>query len=294
MSGTATAPLRDAALADLQSLKRRHPDAFRTLDRRRVAGLFAVFAALALLCFGLWRLGFSPGLLLGGLGQLAWFTGLMLPPDPGSWSILLSTLTGLGETLAIAFLGTGFAALLALPVSLLAARNTTVSGAVRFLTRRSLDTLRGVNTLIWALIWIGVVGLGPFAGVLAIVTIDVGTLGKMFSEAIEAADGRAAEGITSAGGGALHRIRYATLPEVMPVLAGQALYLFESNVRASTIIGIIGAGGIGLQLSEMIRTLEWRAVSFIILLILVMVALIDWLSARLRRAIAGEAPGQTA
>jgi phosphonate transport system permease protein len=135
-----------------------------------------------------------------------------------------------------------------------------------------------------------VVGLGPFAGVLAIMTSDFGTFGKMFSEAIEAADSKPQEGVLASGGAPWHRVRFGVLPQVMPVLAGQVLYLFESNTRSSAIIGIVGAGGIGLYLSEMIRTLEWQTVSFIVLLILAVVAAIDFVSGRLRAAIAGTAP----
>ena len=129
--------------------------------------------------------------------------------------------------------------------------------------------------------------LGPFAGVLAILTSDIGTFGKLFSEAIEAADRKPVEGVAASGGGKLHGIRFGVLPAVLPVMAGHVLYMFESNTRSSTIIGIVGAGGIGLMLSEMIRTLEWGAVSFIVLLVLVMVMAIDAVSGRLRTALIG-------
>ncbi|TCZ64960.1 phosphonate ABC transporter, permease protein PhnE [Roseicella aquatilis] len=287
-------PLQAAALRSLPDLRARHPEAFRRLPRGRALGLAALLAALALLGLGLWRLEIAPGRLLSGFGQLLGFLGLMLPPDPGSWSRCLLILHGLGETVAIAFLGTLLAALIAFPLGFLAARNTTMSRIVRFASRRLLDGIRGIDALIWALIWVGVVGLGPFAGLLAIMTSDIGTFGKLFSEAIEAADRRPVEGIAATGGGAPQRIRYGILPQVLPVMAGQVLYLFESNTRSSTIIGIVGAGGIGLYLAEMIRTLEWQAVSFIVLLILLVVAAIDALSSRLRAAIAGEATRQGA
>jgi phosphonate transport system permease protein len=158
---------------------------------------------------------------------------------------------------------------------------------VRFFSRRSLDTIRSIDTLIWALIWINVVGLGPFAGVLAIMTSDLGNFGKLFSEAIEAADRRPVEGIVSTGGGRVLGIRFGILPEVFPVLASQVLYFFESNTRSATIIGIVGAGGIGLHLAEAIRTLELQQASFIILLILVAVAAIDLVSSQLRFALIG-------
>ena len=284
MSGSRN--LTALALADRAGLASRHPRAFRRVTAARARATLVSAAGLALLVFGLWRLEFSPGRIAGGLAQLLHFLGLMLPPDPGSVSRALLILRGLAETLAIAFLGTLLAAVVAFPLGFLAARNTSAGRLVHFLSRRALDSIRGVDALIWALIWVSVVGLGPFAGVLAIMTSDIGTFGKLFSEAIEAADRRAVEGVASAGGGRLAGIRFGVLPAVLPVMAGHLLYLFESNTRSSTIIGIVGAGGIGLMLSEMIRTLEWGVVSFIVLLVLVAVAIIDAVSGRLRAALA--------
>ncbi len=158
---------------------------------------------------------------------------------------------------------------------------------VRYLSRRSLDTIRSVDILVWALIWVNVVGLGPFAGALAIMTADIGTFGKLFSEAIEGADRKPVEGIASAGGGKLLGVRFGIIPEVFPVLASQVLYFFESNTRSASIIGIVGAGGIGLYLAEAIRTLELQQTSFIIFMILASVALIDYVSGQLRFAVIG-------
>lgn len=284
-----TRSLRAAALAELPVLRDRHPKVFHGSRERRLASAATLTAILGLTALALWRLDFSPAKIVAGLGQLGSFAGLMLPPHPGSWSRAVLFLHGLAETVAIAFLGTLLAAIVAFPIGFIAARNTTVNRIVQFLARRVLDGIRGIDALIWALLWINVVGLGPFAGVLAIMTSDIGAFGKLFSEAIEATDTKAVEGVTSAGGGPLHRIRFGVLPQVLPVMAGQVLYYFESNTRSSTIIGIVGAGGIGLYLSEMIRTLEWQAVSFIVILILLAVAAIDFVSSRLRAAIAGKA-----
>jgi phosphonate transport system permease protein len=244
-----------------------------------------LLGAFGIFVFGLVHLGFSPARMLSGLRQLGWITMMMIPPDPGSSLPLY--LRALGETLSIALLGTTLAAVVALPVSLLAAKNIVPSNIFRFPVRRFLDSIRGVDTLIWALVWINVVGLGPFAGVLAIAVSDFGAFGKLFSEAIEAADKKQVEGIRASGGNALHEIRFGLMPQVLPVIAGQVLYFIESNTRSATIIGIVGAGGIGLQLAEQIRVLEWQKVSFLILMILVAVAAIDWISSKLRFAIIG-------
>lgn len=253
-------------------------------------GWLLTCAALALLVFGLWHLGFSFIRFLTGLGSLGNFAVLMFPPDWGDNASLWRYIKALAETVAIALLGTMLAAVIAFPLSLIAARNTTVSLILRFFARRGFDTLRGVDTLVWALIWVNVVGLGPFAGVLAIAISDIGSFGKLFSEAIEASDKRPVEGVIASGGSRLHAIRFGILPQVAPVLISQYLYYFESNTRSATIIGIVGAGGIGLQLSEQIRTLEWQTVCFIIILILAAVSVIDLISTRLRTAIAGSTP----
>jgi phosphonate transport system permease protein len=268
------------------ALRARYPDVFNRPASSRLAMPAMIAIALAILVFGLVDLDFSPTRLIAGLNQLGWITLMMIPPDPGS--SLPIYLKALGETLSIALLGTTLAATFALPVSLLAARNVIPSAIFRFPVRRFLDSIRGVDTLIWALVWINVVGLGPFAGVLAIAVADFGAFGKLFSEAIEGADQKQVEGIRASGGSALHEIRFGLMPQVLPVIAGQVLYFIESNTRSATIIGIVGAGGIGLQLAEQIRVLEWQKVSFLILMILVAVAAIDWISGKLRFAIIGQ------
>ena len=270
---------------DREALRSKYPDVFERPASARLAMPAMIVLALAIFAFGLVDLDFSPSRLLSGLSQLGWITLLMIPPDPGASLPLY--LKALGETLSIALLGTTIAAVLALPVSLLAARNIIPSNLVRFPVRRFLDSIRGVDTLIWALVWINVVGLGPFAGVLAIALSDFGAFGKLFSEAIEAADKKQVEGIRASGGSALHEIRFGLMPQVLPVIAGQVLYFIESNTRSATIIGIVGAGGIGLQLAEQIRVLEWQKVSFLILMILIAVAAIDFISGKLRFAIIG-------
>lgn len=266
-------------------LRQRYPDVFVRPASSRLATPLVLALALAIFIFGLFDLDFSPSRLIKGISQLGWISVMMLPPDPGA--SLPAYLAALGETLSIALLGTTLAAVAALPVSLLAARNIIPSNLIRFPVRRFLDSIRGVDTLIWALVWINVVGLGPFAGVLAIAVADFGAFGKLFSEAIEAADRKEVEGIRASGGNKLHEIRFGLMPQVLPVIAGQVLYFIESNTRSATIIGIVGAGGIGLQLAEQIRVLEWQKVSFLILMILIAVAAIDWISSQLRFAIIG-------
>lgn len=284
MTGRARA-MRTITEADRAGLRARHPELFRTPLAARALALVIIMGGAALAAFALWRFGFSPGKFIDGLSKLGTVVALMVPPSPGNqvWSYVAA----LGETLSIAFLGTLGAAVLALPVSLLAAKNVVASRVIHVASRRFLDTIRGVDTLIWALIWINVVGLGPFAGILAVMTSDFGTFGKLFSEAIEASDRKPVDGIVSTGGSDLHGFRFGILPQVSPVLLSQVLYYFESNTRSATVIGIVGAGGIGLYLANEIAQAEWPRVAFLILMILATVAAIDWISGRIRSAVIG-------
>ena len=270
---------------DRAGLKDRYPEAFRTPVLAHTVYLAIVTAGAGLVVYALWRFGFSPAKFLDGLGKLGAVVSLMMPPDPGSQ--LWRYVAALGETLSIAFLGTLGAAILALPASMLAAKNVVANRIVHFASRRFLDSIRGIDTLIWALIWINVVGLGPFAGILAIMTSDFGSFGKLFSEAIEASDRKPVDGVKSTGGSDLHGFRFGVLPQVLPILLSQVLYYFESNTRSATIIGIVGAGGIGLYLANEIAQAEWQSVAFLILMILVTVAAIDWISAKIRFAVIG-------
>jgi len=245
---------------------------------RRTPLIFA--AGFALLLFGLWRVDASPARLLDGIQKLGWLVALMWPPSTGG--ALRDLMEALAETVAMAFLGTLLAALVALPLSFLGAGNIVSAWILRFSARRGYDGLRAVDSLVWALIFVSAVGMGPFAGILALAIPDIGTLGKTFSEALESADRRPVEGVRAAGGSRLHAIRYGLLPQAAPVMMAQVLYTFESNTRSATILGVVGAGGIGLALSDRIRINNWDEAAFIILVILATVALIDRGSRRLR------------
>lgn len=270
---------------DAGRLVQAYPDVFRGSLAKRLRTLAIIAVLVGLFVFGMVWLGFSFEKLATGIGRIGVVLGLMFPPSPGH--LLPLYLKGLAETLAIAFLGTMLAAVLAFPLAFVAAKNVAGQRVVRFLSRRMLDSIRGVDTLIWALIFINVVGLGPFAGILAVAMSDIGTFGKLFSEAVEAADTKPVDGIASTGGSTLHRVRFGIVPQVLPVMLSQVLYYFESNTRSATVIGIVGAGGIGLFLSNEINQQNWDRVAFLILMILVTVAIIDFISSRLRFAIIG-------
>lgn len=266
----------------------RHRDLFDESSRRRASTFMWPFGFFGFTVFAVWWFAIPFDQILQGLSSLATFIALMFPPSTGGHLDLL--MKAMGETLAIAFLGTSIATIFAFPISFLAAANTTPRATIRFMIRRFLDVIRSVDALIWALVFVGVVGLGPFAGILAIAVSDTGALGKLFSEAIESADERARESVLASGGTGFLAVRFGLLPQVLPIIAGQVLYFMESNVRSATIIGIVGAGGIGLQLSEQIRTYDFDQVAFTVIMILITVAIIDWISGKLRFAIIGRRP----
>ncbi|MDP4033791.1 MAG: phosphonate ABC transporter, permease protein PhnE [Pseudorhodobacter sp.] len=188
------------------------------------------------------------------------------------------------ETILMAFLGTMAAALVALPLSFLAARNFMPLGPLRFAARRLFDFLRGVDGLIWTIILSRAFGPGPMTGALAIALTDTGTFGKMYSETLENIDERQVEGLRSTGANALQRARFGVIPQVTPVFLSQILYYLESNTRSATVIGAIVGGGIGLLLTQAIQTQkDWEEVAYYMTLIVLMVMAMDSLSGWLRR-----------
>jgi phosphonate transport system permease protein len=247
-----------------------------------VGGPLLFIAWLVALC--VW-FDITPARLSRGVSGLFVILRQMIPPSPGQqWQDILQ---GLAESVAMAFLGTFVAAVIAVPLGFLGARNVLVNALAHFSIRRLFDGFRGVDQLIWALAFVRAVGLGPLAGVMAIAAADVCVLAKQFAEAIENADPRQTEAVEASGGSRLMAIRFGLIPQVLPVLLAQVLYSFESNTRSASILGVVGAGGIGLQIAERIKVRYWDEVSFIIILILVTVALIDQLSARVRRRLIG-------
>jgi phosphonate transport system permease protein len=275
--------------AEIAAAKARLPHAFCAPARVRIvrAACGTAFAALFVYC--LWAFDFAPDRILNGLARLGGVLAFMFPPHVwDNWADFAEVLDGLGETLAMAFLGTVLGAVAAFPIAFLGARNINRIGFLRHGVRRGYDVIRAVETLVLALIFIRAFGLGPLAGILAIAVSEIGTFAKLFSEAIENASERPVEGVRAAGGSPLQTIRYAVLPQVNPVILSVILYNFESNVRSGTILGIVGAGGIGFLLSDRIAAYRWDEAWSIIFLIIAMVYLVDWLSGLIRGRIIGK------
>ncbi|MBM3598370.1 MAG: phosphonate ABC transporter, permease protein PhnE [Alphaproteobacteria bacterium] len=262
------------------------PGAFcRPLAQRLLSWLcWTGLAALVLFCAV--RFDMSPLRLWSGLSELGTLTRVMFPPASGGNMDLF--LAGILETLAMAFLGTLIGGAIAFPLSFLAAKNILPAWLFHFGVRRVFDVLRGVDVMIWALIFVVAIGLGPLAGILAIAISDAGTLAKLFSEAIENIDRKQTEGVRSTGANAVKVMRFGVIPQVLPVMLSFTLYMFESNTRSATILGIVGAGGIGLLLADRIRANVWDQACLIIILILVTVYFIDFVSKRLRERLIGQ------
>ena len=272
--------------AEIARAKARWPRAFgfSAQERVRLAVIWSV--SIGATMFALWQTGFFDlPRLVSGVGQLGFLVKLMMPPASNGW--FMDFMEGIFETLAMAFLGTLLASLAAIPLGILGARNVIPNWLFHFGLRRIFDGLRGIDQLIWALIFVNVVGLGPFAGIMAIFVSDTGTLAKLFAEAFENVEAKQVEGVRASGGDRAQVVRFGMVPQVLPVILSNALYFFESNTRSATILGIVGAGGIGLQLSDRIRVNNWDEAAFIIIMILITVALIDNLSRMIRRRIIG-------
>jgi len=204
-----------------------------------------------------------------------------------SWQHL-DVWTKLLETIVMAFIGTLFSALVAFPLSFVAARNITRNRVANQLTKRFFDFQRSVDMLIWALFFTRAFGPGPISGMAAIFFTDTGSLGKLFSEALENIDSKPREGVTSVGAAPLAVQRFGVLPQVLPVFVSQTLYFWESNTRSATIIGAMGAGGIGLKLWESMRThTNWPNIFYMVILIIGTVFIFDTISNALRSRLTG-------
>lgn len=199
-------------------------------------------------------------------------------------------LSKLMQTLVMAFVGTLFATLVAFPLAFIAARNITASRPANWLMKRSFDFLRSIDMLIWALIFTRGFGPGPIPGIAAIFFTDTGALGKVYAEALENVDDKQREGVKSVGASPVAVNRFGVVPQVLPVFISQSLYFWESNTRSATIIGAVGAGGIGLKLLEAMGTnSDWDKVAYMVLLILIVVFLFDNISNAIRSRLIGPA-----
>ncbi len=206
----------------------------------------------------------------------------MVPPYWSFWSEIINPLI---ETLHIATLGTVFTVFLTFPIAIMAARNTTYNRITWFIGRLILVTSRSVNTVVWGLLFVAIFGPGPVAGIFSVAARSIGFVGKLIAEAIEEIDKGAVEAIESTGASRLQVLLIGVLPQVMPVIMGTIIYRWDINIRESTVLGFVGAGGIGIVLYSSINLFAWSEVSVILLAIFGVVIISEYLSIKVRSKI---------
>lgn len=281
-----TTRFADISEIDIVRLRTDFPRAFAATTRERTWFWLTWGGGAALAIYCLYRFGFLSWDFLHGFAKFGSVVASQLFPPTG-WSDLPLFLKVIGETIAMAFLGTLLGAAFAFPLSFLASKNMMRSRPIQFGTRRFADLLRSFDYLIWALIFVRAIGLGPLAGIMAIAIVETGTFIKLYSEAIENLDRKQIDGVTAAGGNGLQKIRFGVLPQVLPMMLSNTLYMFEHNVRSASILGIVGAGGIGFLLADRLRAYELQEACLIIILVVLTVYAIDYLSKVLREQIIG-------
>ncbi len=249
---------------------------------RRYGPMGLALTAAAAGLWAAWTSGIDPAAILRGPEQLVRILGLMLlPPDLGT---VPDALAGMIESLQIAWVGTIIGAVISLPLGLLAAKN--VGG--RFSTtmaRQVLNLLRSLPELVLAILFVSMIGLGPLAGALAIGLGSIGTLGKLTAEVVEGIDRGPIEAAEAVGGERFQVLRWGVLPQALPEIMAFWLYRFEINVRASAILGLVGAGGIGGMLSNFLSYRRYAAAGTAILIVIATTIAIDMVSSRIRRRI---------
>ena len=206
----------------------------------------------------------------------------MYPPD---WDHYVSISDALFETIHIATLGTAATFVIAFPLAFIAARNTTPNGLTWFIGRFVLVASRSVNTVVWGLIFVAVFGPGPMAGIWAITARSIGFMGKLIAEAIEEIDTGPVEAIEATGASRMQVLLVGVIPQVLPVIIGTIIYRWDINIRESTVLGLVGAGGIGIQLYASINQFAWQEVSLMLIAVFCVVVVSEFVSATVRRRI---------
>ncbi len=206
----------------------------------------------------------------------------MIPPD---WEFFENIVDPLLETLNIATLGTGVTLIFAFPVAVLAARNITPNRLTWFIGRFLLVTSRSVNTVVWGLLFVAIFGPGPVAGIWSIAARSIGFVGKLIAEAIEEIDEGTVEAIEATGASRLQILLIGVIPQVLPIIIGTTIYRWDINIRESTVLGFVGAGGIGIVLYSSINQFAWHEVSVMLITIFGVVIVSEYISASVRKRI---------
>ncbi|MCG8428929.1 MAG: phosphonate ABC transporter, permease protein PhnE [Chromatiales bacterium] len=236
---------------------------------------------LAVLVWSWYGAEMNPMALINDAGNMLEFSAEFFPPNFHEWELYLDEML---VTIHIAIWGTVLSVLFSIPLGIMSSENL-VPWWVYQPTRRLMDAFRAINEMVFAMLFVVAVGLGPFAGVLALFIHTTGVLAKLFSEAVEAIDDGPVEGVRATGASALQEIIYGVIPQVLPLWISYSLYRFESNVRSASVVGMVGAGGIGVILWENIRGFYFGETCAVMIIIVVTVSLLDMLSQRLRKLV---------
>ena len=262
---------------------RRHPEVWRRFSPRQTLVRYAWYVGIVFVALWSVRQLEIPWLyFLDAHVQAADLLVRMFPPD---WAFIEQVLDPLIETIHIATLGTAFTFIIAFPIAFLSARNTTYNDLTWLIGRFILVTSRSVNTVVWGLVFVAIFGPGPVAGIWAITARSIGFMGKLIAEAIEEVDEGTIEAIEATGASRLQVMWIGVLPQVLPIIWGTSIYRWDINIRESTVLGFVGAGGIGIILYSSINLFAWSEVGIIIIAIFVVVVFSEFVSAAVRQRI---------
>ena len=241
----------------------------------------AVFVGITLISLSeQWGIGLDIGSIIADIGRGEGIIRELLNPN---WAFLPRTIDPLLETFAMAVVSAFVGCILALPIAFFASRATAPNRGVLTITRSVLSVVRAIPDFLYALVFVAAVGIGPLAGVVALIFFNVGVVAKLLSETVDGVDRGPIEAVDAGGGTRTQMVRWSVFPQVLPNYVAFSLYAFELNVRASTVIGIVGAGGIGTLLFTQYHFFQWSNVSVIIIELFVIVFVIELVSIRLRR-----------
>jgi phosphonate transport system permease protein len=261
----------------MKTLNWRWPTKYGTLPTSIVVGILLAISALLVAAPAA---EINPLKVLGSVGQLLEFLGFMLiAPD---WAYLPDLLAKMLETIEIGFLSTFMALVASLPLGVLAASNTSPHPLVYHFTRNLMNLMRALPEFMWALVFVSAVGLGPLPGVMALAFVTTGFMSKFFAESIEVIDPKAVEGVKSTGAQQFHILMFAVLPQALPDFISTTLYILDNNIRSATVLGLVGAGGIGYDMVMAMRLFNYSRLIMIAVCIFIAVTIFDRLSDKFR------------
>ncbi len=261
----------------------KHPEVWRRFNPRETVIRYAWYLGVVfVVVWSISNLDIPWFYFLDAHIQVADLTNRMWPPDLEYIGELVGPLI---ETIHIATLGTAIAVFIAFPVALIAARNTTFNSATWFIGRFILVASRSVNTVVWGLLFVAIFGPGPIAGIWSIAFRSIGFVGKLVAEAIEEIDEGTVEAIEATGASRLQVLLIGILPQVLPIIYGTTVYRWDINIRESTVLGFVGAGGIGILLYSSINQFMWQEVAVMLLIIFTVVIASEFISAVMRKRI---------